>query len=66
MPEQPPSRGPHRYMRGFCDPVKTAIVMASTGLGAEPSRERLRTAGGHVRKALAGTPAEKGGSHSGR
>jgi N-acetylmuramic acid 6-phosphate etherase len=32
--------------------VKTAIVMASSGLGVEPSRERLRAAGGHVRKAL--------------
>jgi len=32
--------------------VKTAIVMASCALGVEPSRERLRTAGGHVRKAL--------------
>jgi N-acetylmuramic acid 6-phosphate etherase len=43
--------------------VKTAIVMASCGLGVEPSRERLRAAGGHVRKALEdeATP-EKGGS----
>jgi len=32
--------------------VKTAIVMASCGLGVEPSRERLRMAGGHVRKAV--------------
>ena len=32
--------------------VKTAIVMASCGLGVEPSRERLRATGGHVRKAL--------------
>ena len=32
--------------------VKTAIVMASCGLGVEASRERLRTAGGHVRKAV--------------
>ena len=32
--------------------VKTAIVMASCGIGVEASRERLRAAGGHVRKAL--------------
>jgi N-acetylmuramic acid 6-phosphate etherase len=32
--------------------VKTAIVMASRGLGAEASREQLQAAGGHVRKAL--------------
>jgi N-acetylmuramic acid 6-phosphate etherase len=44
--------------------VKTAIVMASCGLTAEGSRERLRSAGGHVRKALADRSAgEKGGSH---
>ena len=43
--------------------VKTAIVMALCELGVEPSRERLRAAGGHVRKALQGQPAaEKGGS----
>ncbi len=43
--------------------VKTAIVMASCGLGVEPSRERLRAAGGHVRKALAGrSAAEEGGA----
>ena len=42
--------------------VKTAIVMASCGLAAEGSRERLRSAGGHVRKALAGqSRTEKGG-----
>ncbi len=44
--------------------VKTAIVMALCELGVEPSREKLRAAGGHVRKALAGrSPAEKGGSN---
>jgi len=43
--------------------VKTAIVMASCGLGVERSRERLRAAGGHVRKALANkSAAENGGS----
>jgi N-acetylmuramic acid 6-phosphate etherase len=43
--------------------VKTAIVMASGGLGVEASRERLRAAGGHVRKALEdGATAENGGS----
>jgi N-acetylmuramic acid 6-phosphate etherase len=42
--------------------VKTAIVMASCGLGVEPSRERLRMAGGHVRKAVGDqSMAEKGG-----
>jgi N-acetylmuramic acid 6-phosphate etherase len=42
--------------------VKTAIVMALCELGVEPSRERLREAGGHVRKALATrSVAEKGG-----
>jgi len=34
--------------------VKTAIVMALCDLGAEAARERLRTAQGHVRRALAG------------
>lgn len=44
--------------------VKTAIVMAQCELGAERSRERLRAAGGHVRKALAGQSiAEKGGTN---
>jgi len=44
--------------------VKTAIVMATSGLGVEPSRERLRAAGGHVRKALAGrSAAEEGGAN---
>ena len=44
--------------------VKTAIVMASCGLGVEPSRERLRAADGHVRKALAGrSAAEEGGAN---
>ncbi len=44
--------------------VKTAIVMALCELGVEPSREKLRAAGGHVRKALAArSPAEKGGSN---
>jgi N-acetylmuramic acid 6-phosphate etherase len=37
--------------------VKTAIVMASTGLGTEDSRERLRASAGHVREALEGRPA---------
>jgi N-acetylmuramic acid 6-phosphate etherase len=42
--------------------VKTAIVMALCELGVEPSRERLREAGGHVRKALATrSVAEMGG-----
>jgi len=42
--------------------VKTAIVMALCELGVEPSRERLRASGGHVRKALATrSVAEKGG-----
>ncbi len=36
--------------------VKTAIVMASCGLGVKASREQLRTAGGHVRKALTMSP----------
>jgi len=46
--------------------VKTAIVMARCELGAEDSRERLRTAGGHARKTIAGEPkAEKGGSFHG-
>ena len=40
--------------------VKTAIVMALCELGVEPSRERLRAAGGHVRNALADrSPAAK-------
>jgi N-acetylmuramic acid 6-phosphate etherase len=39
--------------------VKTAIVMALCNLEVEPSRERLRAAGGHVRKALTPGPAEK-------
>ena len=43
--------------------VKTAIVMASCELGVEPSRERLRATGGHVRRALGKLErAEKGGS----
>jgi N-acetylmuramic acid 6-phosphate etherase len=44
--------------------VKTAIVMASSGLGVEPSRERLQKADGHVRKALTGrSAAEKVGAN---
>ena len=43
--------------------VKTAIVMALCKLGVEPSRERLRVAGGHVRAALTSqSAAERGGS----
>ena len=43
--------------------VKTAIVMALCKLGVEPSRERLRAAGGHVRAALTSqSAAERGGS----
>lgn len=37
--------------------VKTAIVMARSGLAAESARERIRAAGGSVRQALA-NPAE--------
>jgi N-acetylmuramic acid 6-phosphate etherase len=44
--------------------VKTAIVMATCGLEADASRERLRAAGGHVRKALdVRFPAGKGGAN---
>jgi N-acetylmuramic acid 6-phosphate etherase len=44
--------------------VKTAIVMASIGLDAEASRQRLGAAGGHVREALAGRPeTEKRGEN---
>ena len=48
--------------------VKTAIVMALCELGVEPSRVRLRAAGGHVRKALNDySAAEKVGlNHSDR
>jgi len=44
--------------------VKTAIVMARSGLGAEPARKRLRVAGGQVRKALEDPPEpEEGGAN---
>lgn len=39
--------------------VKTAIVMAQCGLGAAESRDRLRSADGHVREALAAEPVKK-------
>jgi len=32
--------------------VKTAVLMACTGLEAEPARERLAASGGHLRRAL--------------
>jgi N-acetylmuramic acid 6-phosphate etherase len=34
--------------------VKTAIVMGRLGVAAAEARRRLRVAGGHVRRALAG------------
>ncbi len=42
--------------------VKTAVVMALCDLGVKPARDRLREAGGHVRRALSGRiGAEKNG-----
>jgi N-acetylmuramic acid 6-phosphate etherase len=46
-----------RFYNAAGGEVKTAIVMAWTGLGTEDSRERLRATAGHVRKALEGPPA---------
>jgi len=46
--------------------VKTAIVMARCNLGPEDSRERLRAVGGHVRRAVAGSPATEGGTSENR
>ena len=45
--------------------LKTAIVMAACGLGAEASRERLRAAAGSVRRALEGQSSteEEGAKH---
>jgi N-acetylmuramic acid 6-phosphate etherase len=44
--------------------VKTAIVMATCEVDVEDSRERLRAAGGHVRKALHGeSSTEKCGAN---
>jgi N-acetylmuramic acid 6-phosphate etherase len=44
--------------------IKTAIVMASCGIGVEPSRERLQKAGGNVRQALASrAETEEGGAN---
>lgn len=54
-----------RLHRAADSEVKTAIVMALCRLGAEPSRERLRVAGGHVRRAVAaGSGVEDGRSSS--
>ena len=56
---------PARVYEAAGGEVKTAIVMASCGLGAEASRERLRAAAGHVRRALEGqsTTDEGGANH---
>jgi N-acetylmuramic acid 6-phosphate etherase len=43
--------------------VKTAIVMAHCELDVEDARERLRTAGGHVRRALNDPPADEKQKH---
>jgi N-acetylmuramic acid 6-phosphate etherase len=52
------SRGEaERYYNAAEGEVKTAIVMASTGLGMEDARQRLRATAGHVRQALEGQPA---------
>ena len=37
--------------------VKTAIVMARLGVGAEDARKRIAAAGGHVRAAVAKSAA---------